>query len=147
MKRLAVVAAVMLAATPAFAKYRAPVAPTWSFFQQGSDVLAAARSQIGNGAIYGRRSLWCARFMNAMLARTGHRGTGSDMAKSFAKLPQTTMRVGAIAVLKRRGGGHVGIVSGITPSGDPIVISGNHNRRVAESVYPRSRVLAFVVPM
>lgn len=55
-------------------------------------------------------------------------------------------QVGAIAVIGRRGGGHVGVVSGIDSNGNPIVVSGNHNRTVAESVYPRSRVVAYVVP-
>ena len=43
-------------------------------------------------------------------------------------------QVGAIAVMSRgRNGGHVGVVSGSAPSGDPIVISGNYNDRVAEA--------------
>jgi uncharacterized protein (TIGR02594 family) len=107
-------------------------------------VVSVARSQIGNGAVYGRKRLWCARFMNYVLERTGHRGTGSDMARSFAALPRTDLHVGAIAVFRRRGGGHVGIVSGVTAAGDPVVISGNHGGRVRESVYRKSRVVAFV---
>ncbi|WP_334478131.1 hypothetical protein [Bradyrhizobium algeriense] len=47
---------------------------------------------------------------------------------------------------RRRGGGHVGLVSGFTPAGDPIVISGNHGRVVGEGVYPRSRIIAHVSP-
>jgi hypothetical protein len=39
---------------------------------------------------------------------------------------------------------HVGVVSGFDDSGNPIIVSGNHGRRVGEGVYPRSRVLAFV---
>ena len=45
-----------------------------------------------------------------------------------------------------RRGGHVGVVSGIDANGNPIVVSGNHGRRVAESVYPRGRVYAYVMP-
>jgi hypothetical protein len=48
--------------------------------------------------------------------------------------------------MSRRGGGHVGVVSGIDANGDPIVISGNHNRKVAEAVYPRHRVYAYRLP-
>jgi len=55
-------------------------------------------------------------------------------------------QVGAIAVMGRRGGGHVGVVSGIDAKGNPIVVSGNHGRRVAESVYSRSRIYAYVMP-
>src|SRR4029079_14251939 len=54
--------------------------------------------------------------------------------------------VGAIAVMGRRGGGHVGVVSGVDPNGNPIVVSGNHNRTVAESVYPAGRISAYVLP-
>jgi hypothetical protein len=46
----------------------------------------------------------------------------------------------------RRGGGHVGVVSGIDANGNPIIVSGNHNHTVAESVYPRSRISAYVLP-
>lgn len=87
-----------------------------------------------------RTTLWCATFINRLTAG----GTGSDVARSWLARSRIPPQVGAIAVLSRRGGGHVGVVSGFTPSGDPIVISGNHNRRVGEAVYPRARVLAYV---
>jgi uncharacterized protein (TIGR02594 family) len=112
-----------------------------------SNIVAEARRYIG-GNPTGRSRLWCARFMNMVLKRSGHRGTGSDMASSFAHYGRRVSgpQVGAIAVMSRRGGGHVGVVSGIDRRGNPIVVSGNHGRRVAESVYPRSRVYAYVVP-
>ena len=112
-----------------------------------SGVVAAARQYIG-GNPTGRSRLWCARFMNMVLQQSGYRGTGSDMASSFAGYGQRISgpQVGAIAVMSRRGGGHVGIVSGIDASGNPIVISGNHGHRVAESVYSRGRVYAYVMP-
>jgi uncharacterized protein (TIGR02594 family) len=94
-------------------------------------------------------ALWCARFMNMVLEKSGRRGTGSNMANSFANYGTRVSgpRVGAIAVMSRgKRGGHVGIVSGIDASGNPIIISGNHNRRVAESVYPRGRIYAYVMP-
>ncbi|ABE61566.1 conserved hypothetical protein [Nitrobacter hamburgensis X14] len=112
-----------------------------------SNIVSEARRYIG-GNPTGRSRLWCARFMNMVLARSGHRGTGSDMASSFAHYGRRVSgpQVGAIAVMSRRGGGHVGVVSGVDRRGNPIVVSGNHGRRVAESVYPRSRVYAYVVP-
>lgn len=114
----------------------------------GSGIVAIARRELGNGPIYGRRNLWCARFMNTVLERAGYRGTGSDLARSFAdKKPRISMQVGAIAVMHRgRRGGHVGIVSGIAKDGNPIIISGNHNNRVREAEYPRGRIYAFVSP-
>ena len=96
-----------------------------------------------------RKRLWCATFMNFVLAKLGYAGTNSDAAKSFAYYGRriSEPRVGAIAVLTRgRRGGHVGVVSGIDKSGDPIIISGNHNKIVGEGIYPRSRVIAYVMP-
>jgi uncharacterized protein (TIGR02594 family) len=115
----------------------------------GSSIVAEARSFIGSGNPTSRSTLWCARFMNMVLERTGHRGTGSDMARSFASYGQRVSgpQVGAIAVMSRgRRGGHVGIVSGIDSNGNPIVISGNHGHRVAEATYPRGRIYAYVMP-
>jgi uncharacterized protein (TIGR02594 family) len=115
----------------------------------GSSIVSEARRYIGSGNPTGRASLWCARFMNMVLERSGHKGTGSDMARSFASYGQRISgpQVGAIAVMSRgRRGGHVGIVSGIDAKGNPIVISGNHGHRVAEATYSRGRVYAYVMP-
>ena len=73
--------------------------------------------------------------MNMVLERTGHHGTGSDMASSFASYGQRVSgpQVGAIAVMGRRGGGHVGIITGIDAQGNPIMISGNNGNRVREA--------------
>jgi uncharacterized protein (TIGR02594 family) len=115
----------------------------------GSSLVAEARRYIGSGNPTSRARLWCARFMNMVLERSGHKGTGSDMARSFANYGQRISgpQVGAIAVMSRgRRGGHVGIVSGIDAKGNPIVISGNHGHRVAEATYSRGRVYAYVMP-
>jgi uncharacterized protein (TIGR02594 family) len=96
-----------------------------------------------------RKRLWCATFMNFVLAKLGYPGTNSDAAKSFAYYGRriSKPRIGAIAVLRRgKEGGHVGVVSGVDPNGNPIIISGNHNHRVGEGIYPRSRVIAYVMP-
>ncbi|QWG14016.1 TIGR02594 family protein [Bradyrhizobium sediminis] len=112
-----------------------------------SDVVAEARRHLG-GNPTGRGSLWCARFMNMVLERSGHRGTGSDMARSFASYGQRVSgpQVGAIAVMGRRGGGHVGVVSGIDAHGNPIVVSGNNGNRVREAPVSRGRIYAYVMP-
>jgi uncharacterized protein (TIGR02594 family) len=112
-----------------------------------SDVVAEARRYIG-GNPTSRGSLWCARFMNMVLERSGHHGTGSDMASSFAHYGRRISgpQIGAIAVMGRRGGGHVGVVSGIDANGNPIVVSGNYRNRVAEAPYPRGRIYAYVMP-
>jgi uncharacterized protein (TIGR02594 family) len=111
-------------------------------------LVAEARKYMGTNPT-DRKRLWCATFMNMVLAKVGYSGTNSDAAKSFAYYGRriSEPKVGAIAVLTRgKRGGHVGVVSGIDAHGNPIIISGNHNKRVGESVYSRSRVIAYVMP-
>jgi uncharacterized protein (TIGR02594 family) len=112
-----------------------------------SNLVAEARRYVG-GNPTGRGSLWCARFMNMVLQQSGYRGTGSDMARSFATYGQRVSgpRVGAIAVMGRRGGGHVGIITGIDAEGNPIMISGNNGNRVREAPVSRGRIYAYVMP-
>ena len=113
-----------------------------------SNVVAEARRYLG-GNPTGRGSLWCARFTNMVLQHSGYRGTGSDMASSFAKYGQRVSgpQVGAIAVMSRgRRGGHVGIITGIDAKGNPIMISGNNGNRVREAPVSRGRIYAYVMP-
>jgi uncharacterized protein (TIGR02594 family) len=113
-----------------------------------SNVVAEARRYLG-GNPTGRGRLWCARFMNMVLQHSGYRGTGSDMANSFAKYGQRVSgpQVGAIAVMSRgRRGGHVGIITGMDASGNPIMISGNNGNRVREAPVSRGRIYAYVMP-
>jgi len=112
----------------------------------GGSLVAEARKYIGTNPT-GRRSLWCGAFMDMVLKQTGHPG-GGNLALGYEHYGTRVSgpQVGAIAVMGRRGGGHVGVVTGIDASGNPIIVSGNHNNTVAESVYPRSRIAAYVVP-
>jgi uncharacterized protein (TIGR02594 family) len=112
-----------------------------------SGLVAEARRYIG-GNPTGRGSLWCARFMNMVLQHTGHRGTGSDMASSFASYGTRISgpQVGAIAVMSRGRGGHVGVITGVDASGNPIMISGNNGNRVREAPVSRGRIYAYVMP-
>ncbi len=95
------------------------------------------------------RSVWCAVYMNMILRKLGYKGTGSASARSFTDYGKRIHgpKVGAIAVLSRgRDGGHVGVVQGVDRHGNPIIVSGNHGHRVGVGTYPRSRVIAYVVP-
>jgi uncharacterized protein (TIGR02594 family) len=117
-------------------------------FGGGSGLVSEARRYVG-GNPTGRGSLWCARFMNMVLQHTGHQGTGSDMASSFARYGTRVSgpQVGAIAVMSRgRGGGHVGIITGVDAQGNPIMISGNNGNRVREAPISRGRIYAYVMP-
>lgn len=117
-------------------------------FGGGSGLVSEARRYVG-GNPTGRGRLWCARFMNMVLQHTGHQGTGSDMASSFARYGTRISgpQVGAIAVMSRGGrGGHVGIITGVDAQGNPIMISGNNGNRVREAPVSRGRIYAYVMP-
>jgi uncharacterized protein (TIGR02594 family) len=94
--------------------------------------------------------LWCADFMNFVLRRAGGNGTKSRAARSFLEYGKKLdgPRVGAIAILYRKGtnSGHVGVVRGTDGQGNPILVSGNHGLTVTQSVYPKSKVMAYVMP-
>ena len=111
-----------------------------------NSLVVEARKYIGTNPT-GRSSLWCGAFMDMVLKRTGHAG-GGNLALGYSHYGHRISgpQVGAIAVMGRHGGGHVGVVSGIDANGNPIIVSGNHNHTVAESVYPRSRISAYVMP-
>ena len=102
---------------------------------KASQYMGASARQLGLPS-----RLWCADFMN-MVTRSGtdrrafsylHRGS-----------PASYGCTNCIAVTKRRGGGHVGVVTGYDGRGNPITISGNHGRRVGEGVYNKRIVIAY----
>jgi uncharacterized protein (TIGR02594 family) len=128
----------------------ASVAPARSARFGWPSLVTEARKYVGtNPTTLSRR--WCARFLNLVLNKTGYAGTNSDAARSFASYGRriNEPRIGAIAVLSRgknQNLGHVGIVTGVDANGNPMIISGNHGHKVGEAVYPRGRVIAYVMP-
>ena len=108
----------------------------------GNSVVEQARQYIGTNPT-GRSSLWCGAFMDMVLKQTGHAG-GGNLAWGYSRYGTRVdgPQVGAIAVMH----GHVGVVSGVDANGNPIIVSGNHNHTVAEAVYPRGRITAYVMP-
>ena len=105
-------------------------------------------SGLGAGRPVGCPSLWCGCWARL---QAGITDTRYNLAKNWLAFRHVAGRgaapvVGSWAVMGRRGGGHVGIVTGVDASGNPIIKSGNHNRRVGEAVYPRGRILAYVMP-
>mgnify|MGYP006273664977 CR=1 FL=1 len=84
-------------------------------------------------------ALWCADFMNMIFGGRDRR------AVSYAKrgTPAQHGCVGCVAVTKRKGGGHVGIVKGYDSKGNPILISGNHGRKVGVGKYAKKAVIAY----
>ncbi len=130
------------------AAYRAAQAHSSSAYAgfTGNALVEEARKYIGTNPT-GRSSLWCGAFMDMVLKRTGHLG-GGNLAWGYSHYGTRVSgpQVGAIAVMGRQGGGHVGVVSGVDANGNPIIVSGNHNHTVAEAVYPRGRIAAYVMP-
>jgi uncharacterized protein (TIGR02594 family) len=86
------------------------------------------------------RSLWCADFMNMIT----HSGTDRT-AKSYISRgsPANYGCINCVAITTRRGGGHVGVVSGYDRRGNPILISGNHGRKVGVGTYAKYKVIAY----
>jgi uncharacterized protein (TIGR02594 family) len=134
------------------AQTQAQANPALGGFTSNS-LVSEARKYIGTNPT-GRGSLWCGAFMDLVLKKTGHAG-GGNLASAYARYGTRVSgpQVGAIAVMGRNGGGHVGVVTGVDANGNPIVVSGNTWNRstggrhtVAERVYPRSRVYAYVMP-
>jgi hypothetical protein len=113
-------------------------APSPSLSYTGGGLVSSARAYLGQTAaqIGLRRSLWCSAFVRHITRAVGV----DDRAISWAGKTRVAMAPGTIAVMRH----HVGIVSGIDGSGNPIIISGNNGGRVREAAYPRGRVLAFV---
>lgn len=121
----------------------------------GGNHLAIARKYVGKNPT-GWKRLWCARFIGYVLERAGRRGTGSNLAKSYARygkaVSKGAVKPGDIAVLTRKGGGHVGIVAQPPKGGKVVLVSGNSGgagpgrRVVTERAYPVGRVIAWRRP-
>lgn len=108
-----------------------------------SQLVAVAQQYVGSRRFTRYARAWCADAMNAWLARAGYRGTGDGRAISFARYGRPTgPRVGSIAVMRH----HVGIVVGYGSRG-PILLSGNHARRVGVGEYSAHRIIAYREPV
>lgn len=111
----------------------------WNF---GSGLASRARQYMGMsaGQLGLPRSLWCADFMNK-ITHSGSDRTALSYTRRGSPAPYGC--TDCVAVTRRRGGGHVGIVTGYDGSGNPILISGNHSRRVGVGTYRRGSVVAY----
>jgi len=111
--------------------------------KHSSELVAVARRYSGTNPT-GRAHDWCAAFANLVLQRTGHRGSGSALARSFAHYgrPAPGPVPGAIVVFPH----HVGFVIRAEGSGRIRVVSGNHGHRVGEGLYSMRRAIAYRYP-
>ena len=110
-------------------------------FQSGGDLIAKAYNHMGASAkqLGLPNRLWCADFMNMIAGGDDRRAISYAQRGKAAPYGCTN----CVAVTARKGGGHVGVVSGYDSGGNPIIISGNHNRRVGVGVYAKHRVIAY----
>ena len=128
---------------------------------KGDSVYNTARNYIGMHERYNRTQLktvtkvdpartpWCAAFVNGILKQAGLRGTGSNMAKSFAKygIATTSPRKGDIVLIKtssRRGrsNGHVGIFDKFVGT-RVAVLGGNQSNMVKVTHFHKKNVVSY----
>jgi uncharacterized protein (TIGR02594 family) len=90
---------------------------------------------------------WCAAFVNAVLDKTGYKGSNSLMARSFLKVgravPPGGEELGDIVVLRRgryAWQGHVGFLSYLTKD-KVCLLGGNQNDKVSLKLFPLKDVL------
>ena len=110
------------------------VASSHDLAEKASRHMGASASQLGLP-----KSLWCADFMNMLVGGTDRRAI--SYANRGTKADHGC--VNCIAVTTRKGGAHVGVVSGYDEKGNPIIVSGNHNRKVGVATYDKRRVIAY----
>lgn len=90
---------------------------------------------------------WCSAFVNWCFEVTGYVGTNSAAARSWLGWGQSLLspRRGAVTVLSREGGGHVGFFVSQTAT-EVRLLGGNQDNRVCMADYDRKRVLGHRVP-
>jgi len=91
---------------------------------------------------------WCAGFVGGVLEELGIRSTRSASSLSYLTYgqPLTKAVPGAIAVKRRKGGGHVTFVAGSDGKGGLWCVGGNQNDAVTMALYPCAAFEAFRWP-
>lgn len=92
---------------------------------------------------------WCGVFVGFVFKKAGYEIPKMYMrAKAWLnwgiKIPRPVM--GCIAILDRKGGGHVFFVMGVTASGNIVGIGGNQRNAVTIEEFDSDRVLGYRVP-
>ena len=92
---------------------------------------------------------WCAAYVNATLAQSGQKGTGSNMARSFMDwgTEVSEPQKGDVAVFQRGDPngpyGHVGFFDGYNEDGTIRVLGGNQGDGVSIASYSPDQLLGF----
>jgi uncharacterized protein (TIGR02594 family) len=96
---------------------------------------------------------WCAAFVGSTLELSGIQSTRSAAARSYQTWGVKIDRPipGAIVVFWRGSpnsySGHVGFVTGVTRSGNLVVLGGNQGDEVSEKAFARDRVVSYRWPL
>lgn len=91
---------------------------------------------------------WCSAFANHMMELSGHAGTNSAWAKSWASWGVGVKKpvYGDVTVLTRDGGGHVAFFVKDNGDGTVRLLGGNQHDEVCYANFPKDRVIAFRRP-
>lgn len=92
---------------------------------------------------------WCGVFVAAVMQEAGYeRPKHWYRAKAWADYGSALSgpEKGCIVVYDRRGGGHVGFVTGVDAAGRIFTLGGNQANKVSEVPFDRARVLAYRWP-
>lgn len=98
--------------------------------------------KIFRGGIKDDETPWCAAFVGAMLESVDVPSSRFESAASYRKWGQPCLRpiYGAIVVMSRPGGNHVGFCVGRDNGGNVAVLGGNQNNEVSVALFPISRI-------
>ncbi|MDR6952293.1 uncharacterized protein (TIGR02594 family) [Ancylobacter sp. 3268] len=109
--------------------------------------LSTLLSASGTAKLNPADQAWCAAYANAVLAKSGLTGTGSNLASSFQSWGQATSnpQLGDIVNLSPQAAGasgHVGFFAGM--QGNSVLVSGgNQGNGVSTAAFPMSDVVSF----
>lgn len=92
---------------------------------------------------------WCSNFVNWVLQKAQMESTQSAAARSWATWGEALEApiYGAVVVLSRDGGGHVGFFRRIREDGKWVLLGGNQSDSVCEAAFDADRVIAVRWPV
>lgn len=104
---------------------------------------------IKRGGIKDDETPWCAAFVGFCLEEVGIVSSRFESARSYLTWGRQIDKPvhGCIVVFTRNGGGHVGFLTGYTPTGDLLILGGNQGNEVNIRAFPRGRVSGYRWPL
>lgn len=131
--------AALIAALPALV----PSTPTLA--RDANTVISVMLSELGETRPSGCPGRWCACYMDTVLARSGLRPHGSNLARDFAQYGESAQpgAVGSIMVMAN----HIGVVVGECDNGQVQIVSGNYANQVAVGCYSPNQAIAWRAPV